>query len=597
MTDRPSTHVLVVDDQSGFRELLKRILEPAGYEVRTAIDATEALSKIVESPPAVAILDVHMPGPNGLWLANQIRTRSPKTAIVLATSDDTVPPTESLRKGVVAYIIKPLQRDSVLTAVSDAFNWFADESRLDLATLGVPMQVEASPDPVLADVAAPVPMTRAPRTVFERLPMKAALFALVLIGAAATALYRQRTPARALDLVAASSGAVSAESASGELLAQGSGFFITPDTFVTNHHVIKGGTRAKVTMATTGQVLQVSGLIGFDRQHDLALLKTSAPAPSHLSLTVALPAVGDGIFVYGAPLGLAGTLSQGIVSAFRAEQDLLQISAPISPGSSGSPVVNSDGAVVAVVAGYRAEGQNLNFAVPAVHVRDLLARASGPSPLVVAARGAGDDRERNQLIGPVQTATVFGAEAYSRTILLFDRSGRLVERRLGDNVTRTMYEYDERGRLKRQLEMEGERTSSRWDFAPAGPNAVEGVISDRGTETRRRVEYTGDGRLLSDETNAAGRLVSSLRWSYDGAGWPAPIRSGAPATSNTEKASSEERDALGNLVRQVLDDGTELRVGYAFDARGNWLSRETTRVDVSGARTVVSRERREIRYW
>src|SRR5687767_96027 len=114
MDRKPGTHVLVVDDQSGFRELLKRFLEPAGYEVRTASDAHEALARLADAPPAVAILDVHMPGPNGLWLANQIRSGSPTTAIVLATSDDTVPPVESLKKGVVAYIVKPLQRGAVL---------------------------------------------------------------------------------------------------------------------------------------------------------------------------------------------------------------------------------------------------------------------------------------------------------------------------------------------------------------------------------------------------------------------------------------------------------------------------------------------------
>jgi S1-C subfamily serine protease len=398
MNVKPSTHVLVVDDQSGFRELLKRMLEPAGYEVRTATDAHEAIISIAEAPPAVAILDVHMPGPNGLWLANRIRARSPMTAIVLATSDDTVPPAESLRKGVVAYIVKPLQRDAVLMAVSDAFKWFAAESGVDLARLGVPTHVRTSPDRVEAVAASDSAPPMSPRTSSLRISMRPVLIGAVVIAAALVALYRQRTPIRAVDRVAAASGTVTVEDGAGKPFMQGSGFFINADTFVTSHHVIDGGTRAKITMATSGVALQVMGLVAFDREHDLALLKTAEPAGNHLDLNVAVPAVGDNVFVYGAPRGLEGTLSQGIISAHRAERNLLQISAPISPGSSGSPVANSEGDVVGVVAGARLDGQGLNFAIPAAYVLDLLSSARTAGPLIAAGRGAGNDLERHELI-------------------------------------------------------------------------------------------------------------------------------------------------------------------------------------------------------
>src|SRR5581483_26254 len=112
-------YVLIVDDEAGFRELMTRILAPTGYRLRTATNAHEALRIIAEETPAVAICDVHMPGPTGLWLAGQIRTLSPHTAMVLATSDPTVPPTESMRRGVVAYILKPYQRQAVLRAVAE----------------------------------------------------------------------------------------------------------------------------------------------------------------------------------------------------------------------------------------------------------------------------------------------------------------------------------------------------------------------------------------------------------------------------------------------------------------------------------------------
>lgn len=605
MDGNPSTHVLVVDDQSGFRELLKRMLEPAGYEVRTATDAHEAVISIAEAPPAVAILDVHMPGPNGLWLANRIRARSPKTAIVLATSDDTVPPVESLRKGVVAYIVKPLQRDAVLMAVSDAFKWFAAESGVDLARLGVPTHARTSPDRVEHSGSAP-PASQ--RRSSPRISMRPMLIGAVVIAAGLVALYRQRTPIRAVDRVAAASGTVDVEDGAGKPFMQGSGFFINADTFVTSHHVIDGGTRAKITMATSGLVLQVTGLVAFDRQHDLALLKTSEAAGSHLNLNVAVPAVGEDIFVYGTPRGLEGTLSQGIISAHRSDRDLLQISAPISPGSSGSPVANADADVVAVVTGSRLDGQGLNFAIPAAYVLDLLSSARTARPLIAAGRGAGNDLERHGLIGPVRSATVLASNpsslsertaiGNSRTTMLFDREGRLLERTLGDGVT-TRYEYDEHGRLRTEIDTQGDQALKRWDFTAAGANTVEAVTKDSSGATRRRIEYMDDGRLVADETRTAERLVTSTRWAYDGIRWPIQLRihAGAHASKTETIAPREELDALGNPTRRITADGTELTFGYRFDARGNWLSRETTRVDSSGTRNVISHERREIQYW
>jgi DNA-binding NtrC family response regulator len=117
------SHILVVDDDQNSRDLLRRFLEPAGYEVHEADNAESAVRSIEEHPPAVALCDVHMPGANGLWLADQIRAASPATAMILATGDDAVSPVESLRSGVVAYLIKPLDRAKVLQAVKEGLQW------------------------------------------------------------------------------------------------------------------------------------------------------------------------------------------------------------------------------------------------------------------------------------------------------------------------------------------------------------------------------------------------------------------------------------------------------------------------------------------
>lgn len=104
----------------------------------------------------------------------------------------------------------------------------------------------------------------------------------------------------------------------------------------------------------------------------------------------------------GSPLGLAGTVSTGIVSAVRERgpdhrvvgADLaswgLQITAAMSPGSSGSPVLDGEGEVVGVAVGQRTRGQSLNFAVPASYLRDLQVqaeRATGLTPLRAANGG------------------------------------------------------------------------------------------------------------------------------------------------------------------------------------------------------------------
>lgn len=117
--------VLIVDDDPRIRELLHRWLEPAGHALRFSEDANAALIAIGEEPPAVIVCDVHMPGANGLWLAERVRDIAPSTAIVLATGDDTVPAFESLRKGVVAYVLKPFQREQLVRAVSAGVQWAA----------------------------------------------------------------------------------------------------------------------------------------------------------------------------------------------------------------------------------------------------------------------------------------------------------------------------------------------------------------------------------------------------------------------------------------------------------------------------------------
>jgi DNA-binding NtrC family response regulator len=122
----PIGQILIVDDDANVREVLRRFLEPAGYAVREAESAEAGVRSVEQTLTSVAFCDLHMPGANGLWLADRIRTISPATAMILATGDSGIPPGESLRAGVIAYLVKPLTSRRVLEAAADGVRWSAE---------------------------------------------------------------------------------------------------------------------------------------------------------------------------------------------------------------------------------------------------------------------------------------------------------------------------------------------------------------------------------------------------------------------------------------------------------------------------------------
>ena len=163
--------------------------------------------------------------------------------------------------------------------------------------------------------------------------------------------------------------------ARGEKLSRGSGFFIAADRVVTNRHVIDNAYRAEVH-SYNGSVYQVKGVIAVDAEGDLALLRVDAPANQvrPLLLDKTSPQEGESVVVIGNPLGLEGSVTNGIVSAVRDIPTfgrIIQITAPISPGSSGSPVVNMQGQVIGVATLQITGGQSVNFAIPSERISQL----------------------------------------------------------------------------------------------------------------------------------------------------------------------------------------------------------------------------------
>jgi len=155
----------------------------------------------------------------------------------------------------------------------------------------------------------------------------------------------------------------------------GSGFFIEKSLIVTNFHVIDGTHMIKVK--TNDGVFHSSSLIYDDKSHDLALIliNNKYTSKKNLSINKQLPEIGERIIAIGNPRGLEQTVSDGIVSAIRRVKDnldFIQITAPISPGSSGGPVLNLRGEVIGVSTSGIEEGLNLNFAVSGKYIAEML---------------------------------------------------------------------------------------------------------------------------------------------------------------------------------------------------------------------------------
>ncbi len=145
----------------------------------------------------------------------------------------------------------------------------------------------------------------------------------------------------------------------------GSGFYTTQDgNLVTNYHVVDGAKTLEIT-ENNGQVYTGAiKVIGYDAEKDIAVLDIDKTVKLYLrtgnSDSVVL---GEEIYTIGSPYGLKNTISNGIISSLR-EDDILQISAPISHGSSGGVLLNNNGLAIGITFAIVEGGENLGFAVP-----------------------------------------------------------------------------------------------------------------------------------------------------------------------------------------------------------------------------------------
>ena len=174
------------------------------------------------------------------------------------------------------------------------------------------------------------------------------------------------------------------EDANGQPLSLGSGFFVGSGQVATNLHVVEGATRGYAKLVGQETKFNIEGYTAIDEKHDLIILKVTAFGTQTLSLGNSdFVQVGETVYAVGNPHGLEGTFSDGIISSIRpvGTDKLIQITAPLSPGSSGGPVLNRRGEVIGVSVLTIRDGQNLNFAIPSNYLKTLLAKVGYTRPL------------------------------------------------------------------------------------------------------------------------------------------------------------------------------------------------------------------------
>jgi hypothetical protein len=169
----------------------------------------------------------------------------------------------------------------------------------------------------------------------------------------------------------------------------GSGFAVGTDgRIVTNYHVIEEALQAEVELHD-GSTFPVEQVVAVDEAHDLAVIRIPRPGMKTLAIGDSdRVEPGDRVYAIGNPLGAGWTISDGLISALQLvdQVTLLQISAPISQGSSGGPLLNPYGEVIGVAMAIAEQGQNVNFGMPINYLQPMLTATGGEAFHAFAAR-------------------------------------------------------------------------------------------------------------------------------------------------------------------------------------------------------------------
>ena len=165
----------------------------------------------------------------------------------------------------------------------------------------------------------------------------------------------------------------------------GSGFVVEDDQIATNYHVIDNMLVGGARLVGKEDIYPIEAILVGDKERDLAVIKVAGiDAPTLLLGDSDTVEVMDTIYVAGNPQGWEGTVVPGNISAIRQSEDrvplkFFQMTAPISQGSSGGPVLNETGEVIGVSFATHRNGQNLNFAIPVNYLKAIM--PTNPTPV------------------------------------------------------------------------------------------------------------------------------------------------------------------------------------------------------------------------
>ena len=183
------------------------------------------------------------------------------------------------------------------------------------------------------------------------------------------------TPEQVFSRASRSVVMVYAADTSHQIVGRGSGVIVAPDLFVTNCHVIA---RGKIFLAGHRQARLPARLMAYDADQDLCVLAVRGldVTPARIGDAGAVR-VGQRVYAVGTPEGFELTFSEGLVSGLRdaAGGRYIQTTAPLSEGSSGGGLFDSEGRLIGITAFIFSAGQNLNFAAPADWAVDLAKQA------------------------------------------------------------------------------------------------------------------------------------------------------------------------------------------------------------------------------
>jgi DNA-binding NtrC family response regulator len=113
--------ILVVDDEEKVRTYLSRLLERRGFEVQTAPDGPTAMARLAETDVDVVLLDVLMPGPDGLTVLKEIKQLKPQIEVIMLTGNASVENgVEGIRQGAFDYQLKPVDLENLYLCLQEA---------------------------------------------------------------------------------------------------------------------------------------------------------------------------------------------------------------------------------------------------------------------------------------------------------------------------------------------------------------------------------------------------------------------------------------------------------------------------------------------